>query len=135
MLGAEAAPPVLELEPGDWVASGVVLLAGALRFFGVVLVVLSVVEPALAPDDSREELPAEAPVASGLELAPALEPERLPPRKLPVSVVEGVGLALLPAPAGAWAKAAVAAPAVRAATAQSVVMVRIWKSLLRPPPP
>jgi hypothetical protein len=102
VLGAEAAPPVLELEPGDWVVSGAALPAGALRFFGVAVEpVESVVEPALAPEDSREAPPAEAPVVSVLELE--LEPERLPPRKPPPlgSFVEGVWLALLPAPPGA----------------------------------
>jgi hypothetical protein len=43
--------------------------AAGLRRLGVLLAsVLSLDEPALAPDDSREAPPAEAPVASGLEL-------------------------------------------------------------------
>ena len=100
---------------------------------------LSLLEPALAPGlvDSREAPPAEAPETSELE-----EPELLAP---PDELLGGAALESLGAPADElllgpaadgelWAKALVAAPAAaRAATAQSVVIVRIWEVLLRAP--
>jgi hypothetical protein len=112
--------------------------------------VLGSVLEALVQDDSREALPAEAPVVSELELELELERGDTPVRsgKLPVLDVEGgagasdvgvcgallLALALEPPAAGpAWAKATVTAPAARAAAAQSVVMVRIWESSLRAP--
>jgi hypothetical protein len=65
----------LGLEADGAVVSGAALPAGALRRRGVLdAPVLSLLEPALAPVDSRELLPAEAPETS------ELEPERLPPR-------------------------------------------------------
>jgi hypothetical protein len=108
---------------------------------------LSLLEPE-APADSRVGAPAAAPVASEL-----LERGETPVRfegKLLVSLVAGAGgpadvepapvdgLALAPGAFGelwlGWAKALVAAPAAaRAATAQSVVIVRIWGSSLRLP--
>jgi len=100
-----------------------------------------------AVDGARVAGEAAAPVASVLELAP--ERGETPVRSLrpPELVVEGGAgesedgvrgafvLALgAPAPAGpAWAKATVAAPATRAAAAQSVVMVRILGVLLALP--
>jgi hypothetical protein len=109
--------------------------AAGLRRLGVLLgSVLSLAEPALAPDDSREALPAEAPVASELGLERGDTPVRL---GMPFASLDpdegyawlGVGavwLELPPAaPGAACAKAAVAPAADRAATAQSVVIVRI----------
>ena len=93
-----------------------------LRFFAALL--LSLLEPAAAPADSREALPAEAPETSEL-LERGDAPVRLE-GKLLESLVEGAadcpagaGLALPPAAFGEfWAKALVAAPAAaRAATA------------------
>jgi hypothetical protein len=98
---------------------------------------VSVLAPALAPVDSRVVLPAEAPETSELEWVP---PVRLEGKLLEL-VMGGAGWPVgelaggeLPPPAadGAlWAKAPVAAPAARAATAQRVVIVRIWKCSLR----
>jgi hypothetical protein len=132
--------PLLELEPDGW--AELEAPAADLPFFFV----LSLLEPALAPVDSRDALPAEAPETSEPELDRGVTPVRFE-GKLPESVVEGavwpVGepapgadwLELPPAEGGApWAKAPVAAPAAaRAATAQSVVMVRIRESSLRAP--
>ena len=126
--------PLDEVEP-DWPAPAAPL-AGALRFFCWPLVapLLSLLEPALAPVDSREALPAEAPETSDLELFELL--------LLGAVLLESLGapadeLLLGPAPPAEgelWAKAPVAAPeTARAATAQSVVIVRILGILLRAP--
>jgi hypothetical protein len=107
--------------------------------------VLGSVLEALAQDDSRDALPAEAPVASELELE--LDRGLTPVRsgKPPVLLREGgagpsgvgvCGVLLAPAgaPAGpAWAKAAVAPQTARADAATRVVMVRIWESSLSAP--
>ena len=105
---------------------------------------LSLLDPALAPAGSREAAPAEASDGSeeGLERGDA--PVRFD-GKLLESLVEGAdepeldgGALPLPpgAPGGAfWAKALVAAPpTARAATAQSVVILRMWESPSIAPP-
>jgi len=94
--------------------------------------------PALTQFDWREGALAEAPVASVLELE--LELRELPADGLvelelddgPLAELLADGLGSLPALGELWANAPVAAPAARAATAQSVVILRIWDSSLAP---
>jgi hypothetical protein len=89
---------------------------------------VSLVDPALAPVDSRVLLPAEAPDTSA--------PVRLEPlaELLGAVLLEPfaellLGLADAPPALGeAWAKAPVAAPAARTVAAQSVVIIRIGHS-------
>jgi hypothetical protein len=122
-VGADEAP-LLALEPDGW-AELEEPAAGLPFFFAPAEAVLSLLEPALAPVDSREALPAEAPETSELELFALLGAE---PDELLGEFAE------LPLDGELWAKALVAAPAAaRAATAQSVVKVRIWDSSVRAP--
>jgi hypothetical protein len=127
---------LLELELDDGPAPDAPA-AGLLDFFFE----LSLLEPALAPVDSREALPAEAPETSELELERGDAPVRFE-GKLLESLADGAAWPVGEAAPGGdwlelgafWARAPVATPAAaRAATAQSVVKVRIGISSLRAP--
>jgi len=95
---------------------------------------------ALTQFDWREGAVAEAPVASVLELELELREllaDGLVELELdddgPLAELLADGLLSLPPALGElWANAPVAAPAARAATAQSVVILRIWDSSLAP---
>jgi hypothetical protein len=117
----------------DEVVSAPDVLDGALRFLGAAGVSVELVAlPALV--DSREAAPAEASVAS----APVLRELLADGVVLLLEPLDGSdaelvdGLAALPALDELWANAPVATPAARAATAHSVVILRMMDSSFAP---